>query len=92
MAKTPDWKLDCFLQFLPNDYWVVKNLFGPRLGVKSYCKICDVYVISSETESHLKIHIKERDVIIKRRKKEAKERRDEALRLARLARLEEKNI
>lgn len=63
-------------------------MFGPRLGVKSYCKVCDIYVEYQDLESHLATHIKERNSIQRKRKKEAQARKVEAARLARLAKLE----
>lgn len=77
-SKIPEWKLDSF-DWLPLDQWNPKNLFGPSLGSNTYCKVCDEYILLSEVESHLNSHIKQKENIVNRKRKEAKERRLAAL-------------
>jgi hypothetical protein len=71
------------MRSFPDHLWKGQIVFGPALGAKSYCKICDVYVERKDLDTHLEIHLKERNTIKKKKAKEAKEKRLEAARLAR---------
>ncbi len=88
MRKNEDWRLESF-DWLPIGEWSVEKLIGPYLQnqygttTQGCCKICDSYIDAKELESHVKMHLKEHEKMVKRKKREADKRRKETLRLAR---------
>jgi hypothetical protein len=80
VKKTPDEDLESFL-WLKN--WRPDTLFGPKLGADIMCKICDKYISLTIVEDHIDYHKKERESLIKRKKKAAAKLRAENLRKAR---------
>ena len=84
VLKTPEFNLDCFA-WLPSEKWTPEHLMGPTLGGDIMCKICDKYISLRIREEHIKIHVKERDILTKKRKKIAEKKRIENMRLAREA-------
>ena len=84
MSKNDRRNYDAF-EWLPLKRWSPETLMGPSIGLKDYCKICDVYVPRAESEEHIDRHIKTRKRHIADDKRRAKEARALALKLAREA-------
>lgn len=70
-------------EWLPIDRWSVNTIMGPALEFKIMCKICDEYVIMSDSDNHVQSHVKQRSRQIENDRRKAKEMRLEKLRLAR---------